>query len=276
MWWYPFLEKAAPEDRATIELMYQGVWWPVMDEGVSVKGLLLGWKAPGARDPSITQPDIPLALSIGEPMPPDWETRDECLVEGACCAVDDADYRSLIHKRVHDSYGFGRRYNPNFDYDRFFAATDTLLDVGNILHVAKIGRWPASETVGQLWMYGVLQALVVQQDATFQLMQCFGIAKEKDVQVDLNEVRDLRTATSGHPSSHVHENNRIKGCTYLSHRDHASRTKFHVVTLRDFNKAVHRSFDLLELIPKQRKALDAYLQRVWCAVKDDEAFCVPD
>ena len=51
MWWYPFLERATPDDRANVELEYSGVWWPAMDEGISVKGMLLGWKAPGARKP---------------------------------------------------------------------------------------------------------------------------------------------------------------------------------------------------------------------------------
>lgn len=52
MWWYPFLRNAAPHDRAIVELEYSGVWWPAMDEGVSVKGILLGWKAPGATAPA--------------------------------------------------------------------------------------------------------------------------------------------------------------------------------------------------------------------------------
>jgi len=51
LWWYPFLQQARPADRAKIELQFSGVWWPVMDEGVSVKALLLGWKAPGASNP---------------------------------------------------------------------------------------------------------------------------------------------------------------------------------------------------------------------------------
>jgi hypothetical protein len=51
LWWYPFLAKAAPEQRGAVELEFAGVWWPELDEGVSVKGLLLGWKAPGAKDP---------------------------------------------------------------------------------------------------------------------------------------------------------------------------------------------------------------------------------
>lgn len=51
IWWYPFLEKASPEDRAIVELQFSGIWWPVMDEGISVKAMLLGWKAPGAKKP---------------------------------------------------------------------------------------------------------------------------------------------------------------------------------------------------------------------------------
>ena len=51
LWWYPFLLAASATARDRVELEYSGIWWPAMDEGVSVKALLLGWKAPGARQP---------------------------------------------------------------------------------------------------------------------------------------------------------------------------------------------------------------------------------
>jgi hypothetical protein len=51
LWWYPFLANASPADRSAVDLEFAGVWWPALDEGVSIKGLLLGWKAPGAREP---------------------------------------------------------------------------------------------------------------------------------------------------------------------------------------------------------------------------------
>lgn len=40
-----------PGQRFVTELEFSGVWWPEIDEGVSVKSLLLGWKAPGAKAP---------------------------------------------------------------------------------------------------------------------------------------------------------------------------------------------------------------------------------
>lgn len=52
LWWYPFLQNASQAERADVELEFSGIWWPAMDEGISVKGLLLGWKAPGAKAPA--------------------------------------------------------------------------------------------------------------------------------------------------------------------------------------------------------------------------------
>ncbi len=50
-WWYPFLSKLTEAERNDIELMYEGIWWPAVDEGVSVKSMFLGRKAPGAKQP---------------------------------------------------------------------------------------------------------------------------------------------------------------------------------------------------------------------------------
>ncbi|QBK29358.1 DUF2442 domain-containing protein [Roseitalea porphyridii] len=51
LWWYPYLEQASEAERAEVELQYSGIWWPAIDEGVSIKALLLGWKAPNAKAP---------------------------------------------------------------------------------------------------------------------------------------------------------------------------------------------------------------------------------
>ncbi len=51
LWWFPFLDGYSDTDLNDIELQFEGIWWNQVDEGVSVKGLLLGWKSPGARDP---------------------------------------------------------------------------------------------------------------------------------------------------------------------------------------------------------------------------------
>ena len=49
LWWYPFLANLDPDARNDIE----GIWWPSVDEGISIKSMFLGKKAPGAVPPSV-------------------------------------------------------------------------------------------------------------------------------------------------------------------------------------------------------------------------------
>ena len=53
LWWYPRLAAASPTERDNIELMVDGVHWPDVDEDLSVRGMLKGWKYPEAVPPSI-------------------------------------------------------------------------------------------------------------------------------------------------------------------------------------------------------------------------------
>jgi hypothetical protein len=51
LWWYPRLLNATPAQRANFELSPFGVHWPEMDE--DLEGMLVGSKAPGARQPEL-------------------------------------------------------------------------------------------------------------------------------------------------------------------------------------------------------------------------------
>lgn len=51
LWWYPFLNGLADAELNAIELMYEGIWWEAVDEGVSIRSMFLGSKAPGAKKP---------------------------------------------------------------------------------------------------------------------------------------------------------------------------------------------------------------------------------
>ena len=53
LWWYPFLTGLDAAQLNDIELMYEGIWWTAVDEGISVKSMFLGAKAPGAVPPSV-------------------------------------------------------------------------------------------------------------------------------------------------------------------------------------------------------------------------------
>lgn len=53
LWWYPFLAGLDAASLNDVELMYEGIWWTAVDEGISVKSMFMGWKAPGAVRPSV-------------------------------------------------------------------------------------------------------------------------------------------------------------------------------------------------------------------------------
>ena len=53
LWWYPRLLHATPEQRDDVELMLDGVHWPQIDEDLSVRGMLSGWKYPNAIAPQV-------------------------------------------------------------------------------------------------------------------------------------------------------------------------------------------------------------------------------
>ena len=51
LWWYPRLANATPSQRNNVELMLDGVHWPDVDEDLSIRGMLTGWRYPGAQEP---------------------------------------------------------------------------------------------------------------------------------------------------------------------------------------------------------------------------------
>ncbi len=177
-------------------------------------------------------------------------------------------YRGMIHEEVHRAYKWGDR-SVEFDFDRYFGASDSLLDVENMLVTAERTEWPANEHLGQLLMYGVLQALAVQNQATLQVLKCFGQRDfffQKDI---LDQIKELRIAVAGHPSNHNNKNLTIKGCTFLGHRAFGTRTKFTIVTYENFAKSVHREIDVLSLITSQCLGINANLCRVWRTIKEN-------
>lgn len=270
LWWYPRLLKAEAEERSAIELLPRGIRWPLLDEDISVDSILRGEKAVGARDPLAARFDGSFNLSELKPLPADWESKPGSWIDGAHQRID---YRSLIHGRVWRTYGV--KEVSGFNYKKFFAAADTLLDVSNILHVAETEIWPQDQTVGQLWMYGALQALAVQQDAMEQLLECFEHNVRSDTALSLQTVNDLRVSAVGHPQDHSSKKLLYRGCTFLAHRCASSLSRFEIVTYPREGGWVKREVDVPELIGTQQIAVQMNLGEVWNRIKSDPQYELP-
>jgi hypothetical protein len=105
-----------------------------------------------------------------------------------------------------------------------------------------VGSYPSARPsrvngMSYLMIYGILQALVLQQDAVFHLCNCLGTPENRDSHPRLKEIRDIRNDSIGHPTQRgsgsaasyhalVRMSLTPEGFTLLSHgRDGTHETK---------------------------------------------------
>lgn len=53
--WYPQLADASNAERAQVEFSFDGVHWPLLDEDLSVAGMLRGVRPPDPRQDPVTR-----------------------------------------------------------------------------------------------------------------------------------------------------------------------------------------------------------------------------
>ncbi len=117
---------------------------------------------------------------------------------------------------------------------------------------------PNTEDAGAIYIqvYGVLQALVLQQDAVLHLAEALGLRYELDPL--LKEVREVRNASIGHPTK--------RGGRARSHfisRISMSRTGFQLMTVYPYpGPTEFKGVSLPALIATQRSQLRAILTEV--------------
>jgi hypothetical protein len=124
-------------------------------------------------------------------------------------------------------------------------------------------------TVGDLYLlvYGVLQALFVQQDAVENLCQALVIHYEPDQL--LNEIRDIRHDSTGHPSKRGHG----KGWAYNSIiQSSLTKEGFNLMTTYpDNRRPLFRRISIESLIKNQRDGIQKVLTDVLRKLKTEEA-----
>jgi hypothetical protein len=101
-----------------------------------------------------------------------------------------------------------------------------------------------------LFVYGILQALFLQQDALRHLSEAFEVDYEKHNL--LKDIREIRNAAVGHPTKF-----RRKGETYYYHLSRISIKKkgFELLQYKDSNSTEFLKIDVLTSIKKQLNAI---------------------
>lgn len=144
------------------------------------------------------------------------------------------------------------------------AAMDVIDDTEQAITGFEAGQLPESLATLYLAVYGVLQALVVQQDAALHLARCLGVTKGLADYPGFVEVRDIRNDAVGHPTQRDR-----KSCVSYNQiaRVTLSRSGFELFASLADGRTKRRFVDLAAIIGKQRQSVRSLLLEVECRLE---------
>jgi hypothetical protein len=144
---------------------------------------------------------------------------------------------------------------------------DTIGDTELAIDAYKVSDNPGTGGAAYLLVYGVLQALFLQQDAVENLCQALAISYTRDPL--LNDIREIRNDSTGHPT----KRGGGKGRAY-NFISRASLTKegFDLMTTYpDSRSPLFRHVKIPSLLDSQRDILQKVLSEVLEKLKIEEA-----
>jgi len=116
-----------------------------------------------------------------------------------------------------------------------------------------------------LRLYGVLQALFLQQDAVTNLCESLGLPNNLNANPKLREIRDIRNDSIGHPT----KRGNYKSYHFIS-RVSITKSKFQLISDYENNKTTFRDILVIDLIQEKRKYLSKILKKVIKVLEAEE------
>ncbi len=118
--------------------------------------------------------------------------------------------------------------------------------------------FPKCEGSKYLQVYGVLQALFIQQDAVAHLCESLSMSFKIENHQDLLDIRKIRNESIGHPTKKGSKKE-LKTYHFIS-RPTISKVGFQLMTCCEKGKTEFKNILIDEIIKKQRKILSDVLQ----------------
>ncbi len=176
---------------------------------------------------------------------------------------------SALEQQVRDFINGSRKQHALLKDSRAWNQLCSSLDVIGDTELAFDAYVAAPDTddagATYLLVYGVLQALVLQQDAVLHLAEALGLNYELDP--TLKEVREVRNASIGHPTK---RSGRAR--SHFISRISMTRAGFQLMTVYpDQGPAEFKGVKLPSLIATQRSQLRAILTEVVASLQREEA-----
>lgn len=153
------------------------------------------------------------------------------------------------------------------DWHKLCSALDLVGDTTIALSSYQEMDYPKNDGGKYLFLYGLLQALYLQQDGITHIAEALGQSKE--LPPEMREVREIRNDAVGHPSSRgMH--NKPKTFHFVA-RITISKTGFQLMSTTSIGCGhIIRQIGVIGLVNKQTTAVVNYLQSVLADIQKRE------
>lgn len=147
----------------------------------------------------------------------------------------------------HEPRHMQRLLSVRFDWFQLWTALDIVDDVELAIRAYLETDFPDESGEQYLRIYGIFQALFVQQDAIDHLIKVIRPAMALRIADVLKDVREFRNSSIGHPTSLKRKGGET---VYLINRSSMGKDGFSLVGFSDQHEGSHRYVPVRDLIEK--------------------------
>ena len=150
------------------------------------------------------------------------------------------------------------------------SALDVVEDSDLAIASFSAGEFPATDGARYLAVYGLLQALFLQQDAVFNICESLSIPEKLESYPGLKEIREIRNASIGHPTKKAGLKGRSTSYHFIS-RPTLSLDGFELHSSHSDETTEFKGISIPELIAEQRRYVSHILGSAITELKRREA-----
>lgn len=148
-------------------------------------------------------------------------------------------------------------------WNQLSSALDVIDDTYSAITAYQESDWPDNTGLQYIYLYGLLQALFLQQDAVRDLSNSLGIDYPENQ--ELKAIRDIRNDAVGHPT------NRNYGQSHhFISQTSIRKDSFTLMSFRTDTDPVFKNIDLASLIEKQIQEVAVLLKNVISILEENE------
>lgn len=154
-------------------------------------------------------------------------------------------------------------------FSQLCSSLDVIGDTEEAIAAFKAKEFGDSKAAHYLAVYGLLQAIYVQQDAVNNLCESLGIPERINKYLKLKEIREIRNDTVGHPTRRDKQKGRPSSYHHIS-RMSLNQTGFKLASFFSDGTSQFRSINIPELIEEQRRFISEILSTLIANLEAEE------